>query len=136
MELLKQHLIFAKWSKCRFGQEQIEYLGHIINAKGDSTGLEKIACMVEWPTPKNVMHLRGFLGLTGYYMKFIRNYRLLSKPLTFLLKKDNFRWSQEADLAFQALKEAMTSTPVLALPNFAEPFILEIDASGKGVGQC
>lgn len=76
-------------------------MGHIITVDGVSTDPDKIAGMISWPTRKNVKQLRGFLGLTGYYKKFIRNYGLLSSPLTTLLKKNNFIWSSAAEVAFQ-----------------------------------
>jgi RNase H-like domain found in reverse transcriptase len=89
--------------------------------------------MFNWPIPKTVKHLRGFLGLTGYYHKFIRNYGLLSKPLSNLIRKDSFKWSIIAQLTFDNLKQAMSQAPVLSLPNFLKPFIVKTDASLFGI---
>lgn len=88
--IMQDHKLFSKLSKCSFGQPQMEYLGHIISSSGVSTDPAKIEAMVKWPMPQTVKHLRGFLGLTRYYRRFIRNYGLLCKPLTTLLKKGAF----------------------------------------------
>uniref|UniRef100_A0A0A9HJE1 Reverse transcriptase/retrotransposon-derived protein RNase H-like domain-containing protein n=1 Tax=Arundo donax TaxID=35708 RepID=A0A0A9HJE1_ARUDO len=90
--------------------------------------------MVDWPTPINVTQLRSLLGLTGYYRRFIKNDGIICKPLYEALKKKGFCWTASQEQAFADLKQIMTQAPVLALPNFDEPFILETDASGLGIG--
>lgn len=108
-------------------------MGHIITPDGVSTDPNKIESMEKWPTPKNVKQLRGCLGLTGYYKKFICGYGVLSKPLTNLLRRDQFKWNDDAEGAFISLKKTMTLAPVLAVPYFTIHFILETNASGVGV---
>lgn len=112
LEILRQHNFFAKASKCVFAQQELEYLGHIITPHRVQVDDHKIAAMVAWPRPTNISKLRGFLGLTGYYRKFVQSYGIIVRPLTNLLKKGKFRWNDKAEIAFSALKQAMTTTPI------------------------
>lgn len=116
--VLQKHQFFVKKSKCSFGQQEIEYLGHLVSQNGVSTDPSKVQCKLDWPTPKTV--LRGFLGLTGYYRRFVKDHGKIASPLTNLLKKDQFQWTNIAKQSFQTLKKAMTCTPVLALPDFTK----------------
>jgi hypothetical protein len=93
---------------------------------------KKIEAMQDWLHPKTLKILHGFLGLTGYYRKFVKNYRKIVVPLTTLLKKNSFTWTPAVAQDFQTLKTAMSTTLVLALPDFTKTFVLECDASGKG----
>ena len=93
MSILRQYQLYAKMSKCSFAQLQVEYLGHIISAEGVQADPKKIECMENWPNPTNIKQLRGFLGLTDYYRRFAKGYGAIARPLTDLLKKDNFHWS-------------------------------------------
>jgi hypothetical protein len=92
----------------------------------------KVQAIHDWPVPRSARAVRGFLGLAGYYRKFIHNYGAMAAPLTSLLKKEGFSWSTEADAAFETLKLAVTATPILAMPDFAKPFVVECDASSHG----
>lgn len=124
-----------KLSKCSFAQTEIAYLGHVISANGVGTDPAKLDSIARWPTPASVKELRSFLGLAGYYRRFVRHFGLISKPLTNLLKKSSlFVWTPDHDHAFQALKSALCQSLVLALPNFSKPFAVETDASDSGIG--
>nr|XP_028964667.1 uncharacterized protein LOC108169704 [Malus domestica] len=133
-KVLQDHQLFVKRTKCDFGKSQIEYLGHVVSRQGVAADPSKLQSIQDWPLPHSVKALRGFLGLTGYYRKFILNYRKICGPLTALTKKDAFKWTDEATRAFQALKDLMVSPHVLALPDFSKPFIIETDASNNGLG--
>ncbi|GJR70323.1 hypothetical protein Tco_0016388 [Tanacetum coccineum] len=134
LKLLRDNQFFAKFSKCCFGQQKVVFLGHVITSEGVQVEQEKISSVQSWPIPTTVKEVRGFLGLTGYYRRFVKNYGLIARPLTALTKKDGFLWSEEALKAFNKLKQALLSTPILRLPDFSKNFVVECDASSDGVG--
>ncbi|XP_004301249.1 PREDICTED: genome polyprotein-like [Fragaria vesca subsp. vesca] len=133
-QTLQKNSLVVKESKCSFGASQVEYLGHIISGKGVAVDPSKIECVEKWPLPKTIKALRGFLGLAGYYRKYVKGFGLIAKPLTSLLKKDGFKWDERSTEAFEELKAALTSTPVLAFSDFSKPFTIECDASEVGIG--
>jgi hypothetical protein len=134
MEILKQNKLFLKESKCTFGTTHVEYLGHVISQHGVSTDPSKIIAIKNWQTPATVTQLRSFLGLSSYYRWFISGYGQICWPPYDLLKKDSFSWTYTHTAAFLQLKQSLTEAPVLALPDFTIPFILECDASSSGIG--
>lgn len=134
LQKMVEYSLYAKRSKCQFGQSTIEYLGHILTKDGVSTDPNKVQIMKEWPIPKNLKQLKGFLGLTGYYRRFVRSYGETSRPLTNLLKKNAFSWSDQTTVSFNRLKEDMVIALVLALPDYSLPFVLETDASAHRCG--
>jgi hypothetical protein len=135
LQILQRDKWQVKLSKCTFAQEQVHYLGHVISAAGVATDPAKIQSVESWPVPQNLKELRGFLGLTGYYRKFIKHYAIISQPLTHLLRKGvHFLWTGDTEVAFQTLKQALITAPVLALPDFTEQFIIETDACDVGIG--
>jgi hypothetical protein len=129
---LREHHLHLKRSKCTFGTTSVVYLGHVISAEGVGMDADKVAVVAAWPTPQLPRALRGFLGLAGYYQKFIREFGLIAAPLTRLLRRDAFSWDAEATEAFQTLKQALTTGPVLQMPDFDKLFVVDCDASGTG----
>jgi hypothetical protein len=135
LQLLNQDHWKVKFSKCEFTKTEISYLGHIISRQGIATDVTKIAAITNWPTPSSVKDLRSFLGLAGFYRKFVRRFGIISRPLFDLLKKNSlFIWTTDHQQAFDTLNQALSSAPVLALPDFSQPFSIYTDACSKGVG--
>ena len=133
-ELLLHHQLFLKLSKCEIAASQVEYPGHIISSNKVAMDARKVASMLDWLVPRNIKELRGFIGLTGYYKRFIKGYGILAKPLTDLLKKGSFTWTKKAQSAFETLKQTIVVASVLALPNFDALFVVKSDASNEGIG--
>ena len=94
----------------------------------------KVECIVKWPYPKSIKEVRGFLGLTGYYRRFVRHYGTIAQPITTLLKANSFEWNDEAKAAWDFLKHSLVTVPILALPDFETTFVVESDASNTGLG--
>jgi hypothetical protein len=110
---LQEHSLFMKNSKCAFGACSVVYLGHIISEASVAMDAQKMQAVLDWPLLRTVRAVRGFLGLAGYYRRFIKDYGAIATPLTTLLCKDNFRWSPEVEKAFRTLQRALTTAPVL-----------------------
>ena len=134
-ERLRKAGIKVKHSKCRFFASEVTYLGHVISGRGVQPEPEKVQNILGAARPTSVKQLRSFLGLSGYYRRFIKNYAQIAAPLLDLLRKEIvWDWSPSCDLAFEKLKVALTSTPILAFPDLDLPFILYTDASKYAVG--
>jgi len=134
LSMLRQHHLFVKRAKCAFGVASVSYLGHVISEAGVAMDPAKVQAIHDWPVPRSARAVRGFLGLAGYYRKFVHNFGSVAAPLTALLKKEGFSWTDAAAAAFDALKAAVTSAPILAMPDFAKDFVVECDASSHGFG--
>jgi hypothetical protein len=114
MEKLREHKLYAKFSKCEFWLTKVGFLGHIVSAEGVAVDPNKVASVTEWESPKNTRDIRSFLGLAGYYRRFIENFSKIAKPMTELLKKDKkFEWTDSCEASFQELKKRLVSAPVL-----------------------
>jgi hypothetical protein len=132
---LHDHHLYAKFSKCDFWLREIKFLGHTISRDGIAVDLEKVQEVMDWKPPTTVRQIRSFLGLAGYYRRFIPDFSRITKPMTKLLKKGmKFDWSQKCEGAFHALRHHLTTAPVLAQPNNTKSFDVYCDASGTGLG--
>lgn len=135
LETLRENKLYAKFSKCEFWIEQVSFLGHIISAGVVAVDPSKVNEVVNWMPPKNVSEIRSFLGLAGYYRRFIKDFSKIAKPMTRLLEKDKeFRWSEECQTCFEELKKRLTLAPVLILPDITKRFDIYCDASRQGLG--
>jgi hypothetical protein len=132
---LREHQLYAKFSKCAFWLEEIQFLGHVLSAKGIAVDPSKVKDILEWKPPITVHQVRSFLGLAGYYRRFIPDFSKIVKPIIGLLKNDTkFDWSSKCNEAFEQLKVLLTTAPVLAQPDIEKPFDVYCDASGSGLG--
>ncbi|GJY37556.1 putative reverse transcriptase domain-containing protein [Tanacetum coccineum] len=135
LELLKKEELYAKFSKCEFWIPKVQFLGHVINSEGIHVDPAKIESIKDWVSPKSPTEIRQFLGLAGYYRRFIEGFSKIAKPMTKLTqKKVKFVWGDKQEAAFQTLKQKLCSAPILALPEGSEDFVAYCDASIKGLG--
>jgi hypothetical protein len=135
LQRLWDHQLYANFSKCEFWINEVSFLGHMISPEGITMDTGKVRDGLDWKPPKSVHQVHNFLGLAGYYRRFISNFSKISKPITELLKKDNkYVWSKDCDEAFKTLKKLLTTSPVLAQPDIAKSFDMYCDASSTGLG--
>ncbi|GJW58797.1 putative reverse transcriptase domain-containing protein [Tanacetum coccineum] len=135
LELLKKEKLYAKFSKCEFWLREVQFLGHVINGNGIHVDPSKIEAVKNWKAPRTPTEVRLFLGLAGYYRRFIENFSKIAKSLTILTQKSKtFDWGEEQELAFQTLKDKLCNAPILALPDGPEDFVVYCDASRIGLG--
>ena len=123
LKLLEERQLYAKTSKCFFRLQQVEYLDHIVSWEGVKVYPNKIKSIKEWKFPATIKKLQGFLGLTGYDHKFVKNHGRIAAPLTTLLNKDAFSWMLKETKSFEHIKEEMCQASVLATPEFTKTFI-------------
>ena len=135
LERLREKKLYAKFSKCEFWLRKVQFLGHIVSESGIEVDPAKVEAVMKWETPKSATEIRSFLGLAGYYRRFIQNFSKIAEPLTRLTRKDvKFIWSEECESSFQTLKEKLVSAPILVLPDSSGGFKIYSDASHNGLG--
>jgi hypothetical protein len=135
LQCLREHKLYGKLSKCSFYQSRIHYLGHVISGEGIVVDPAKVEAIMEWPAPTNVMEVRSFMGLAGYYRRFVEGFSKIANPITELQKKNKkFVWTEKCVEAFRRLKELLTTTPILKVPDMDVDFLVCTDASKEGLG--
>ena len=135
LDVLRKNKLYCKLSKCTFAQTEVEFCGFLVSKKGIRTHPEKIQLIQNWPVPKEISDLKSFLGLCGFYQRFIPRYAALIACLTSLYKKNaQWKWTQTEDLAFSTVKKELASAVSLAYPDFSRKFIIHLDASKLALG--
>ena len=135
LQILREHQLYAKFSKCQFWLDKVAFLGHVISAEGISVDPQKIEAIVNSKPPTNVSEVHSFLGLAGYYRKFVEGFSKIATPLTNLLKNDQkFKWSDTCQHSFEELRKILTTAPALALPSGKDGYVVYSDASRQGLG--
>ncbi|WVZ87919.1 hypothetical protein U9M48_034494 [Paspalum notatum var. saurae] len=137
LEKLRRNQLYGKFSKCKFWLEKITLLGHVWTTEGVSVDPEKIDAVSNWKTPRNVTEIRSFLGLAKYYRRFIENFSKIARPMTELLKDQvSFEWNDKREKSFRCLKDKLTTTPVLTLPDLQKDFVVYLRCFRTGFGMC
>ena len=135
LQILKERKLYAKLSKCEFWLPEVSFLGHVISGNGIAVDPSKVDAVLQWEAPRSVTEIRSFLGLAGYYRRFIEGFSKLALPLTQLTCKGKaFIWDIQCEESFNELKRRLTTSPILILPNPSEPFVVYCDASLIGLG--
>nr|GEU91514.1 putative reverse transcriptase domain-containing protein [Tanacetum cinerariifolium] len=135
LELLKKEELYAKFFKCEFWIPKVQFLGHVIDSQGIHVDPSKIKSIKDWASPETPTKIRQFLGLAGYYRRFIEGFSKIAKSMTKLTQKGvKFDWGDKEEAAFQLIKQKLCSAPILALPEGSEDFVVYCDASHKGLG--
>ena len=134
LQLLRDHQLYAKFSKCEFWLTNVRFLGHVVSASGVSVDPEKVEAVMSWDRPKLVFEIRSFLGLDGYYRRFIEDFSRLVAPMTRLTQKEvKFDWDDRCKEAFQELKRKLTTAPILIVPDRGQGYAVYCDASRAGM---
>ena len=129
LQALREHKLYAKFGKCEFWLTKVRFLGHVVSASGVSVDPRKVEAVMSWETSKSVFEIRNFLGLVGYYRRFIENFSLLATPMTRLTRKEvKFEWDDPCEKAFQELKRRLTLAPILIVPERGQRYTVYCDA--------
>ena len=129
LHTLREHQLYAKFSKCEFWLTKVRFLGHVVLTSGVSVDSEKVKAVMSWERPKSVFEIHSFLGLAGYYRRFIKDFSLLSTPMMRLTRKEvKFEWNDLYERAFQELKRRVTSAPILIVPERGHRYIVYCDS--------
>ena len=135
LQLLRDHQLYAKFSKCKFWLTEVRFLGHVVSALGVSVNPEKVEAVMSWERPKSVFEIRSFLGLAGYYRRFIEDFSRIATPMTRLTRKEvKFEWDDRCEEAFQELKRRLTSAPILIVSDRGQGYTVYCDTSRVGLG--
>ena len=134
LETLRMERLYAKLSKCEFWLREVPFLGHLVSEEGIRVDPWKIKVIIEWKPPKNVTEVRSFLGLAGYYRRFIKGFSMTAVPMTRLLQKNvKFEWSEKCQASFEKLKSFLTEAPILTQSTYDKEYMIFSDASLNGL---
>ncbi len=134
LEKLREHQLYAKFSKWQFWLHEVGFLGHTMIASGLAVDPSKITMVTNWESPFDVKEVMSFLGLAGYYRKFVEGFSRFARPMTQLLKKGKkFEWTPECEASFQELKKRLTTAPIFATPDISKEFVIYCDAYRTGL---